>query len=82
MKRIVMNVLAIFFPWIVMLIEDNPGGALLTLILQATLIGWIPASIWAWQVVHKAGKEQPAPKVHEETTPEEPSEQQITSKKS
>ena len=29
------------------------GGAILALILQATLIGWIPASMWAWRVSHK-----------------------------
>lgn len=48
-----MSLLAIFFPWIVLLLYDNPGGALVALILQATGIGWIPASIWAWRVVHQ-----------------------------
>ena len=52
-KRIIMSFLAIFFPWIVLLIHDNPGGALVALILQATLIGWIPASMWAWKLTHK-----------------------------
>lgn len=51
MKRIFMSILAVFIPWLVLLINDNPGGALITLVLQATLIGWIPASIWAWRVV-------------------------------
>lgn len=54
MKNFIMSTLAIFFPWVVMLIEDNLGGALLALILQATVIGWIPASMWAWRVVHEA----------------------------
>ncbi|NDC41531.1 MAG: YqaE/Pmp3 family membrane protein [Chitinophagia bacterium] len=49
MKRICMSMLAIFFPWMVLLIHDNPGGAVVALILQATVIGWIPASIWAWR---------------------------------
>ena len=53
MKSFLMSTLAIFFPWAIMLIDDNPGGALLAIILQATLIGWIPASMWAWRVVHK-----------------------------
>ena len=52
MKRIFMAFLAIFFPWISLLIYDNPGGALVALVLQATVIGWIPASIWAWRTLH------------------------------
>jgi len=56
MKRICMSMLAIFFPWMVLLIHDNPGGAIVALVLQATVIGWIPASIWAWRT--KAPLEQ------------------------
>ena len=52
LKRFFMNFLAIFFPWLILLMEDNPGGALVAAIMQATVIGWIPASIWAWQTVH------------------------------
>ena len=55
-KRALMSILAVFFPWIVMLIYDNPGGALVALILQATLIGWIPASVWAWRTVYGTAK--------------------------
>ncbi len=58
-KRIFMSILAIVFPWMVLLINDNPGGALIALILQATAIGWIPASMWAWRIVH--GKEKKSP---------------------
>lgn len=53
MKNFFMSLLAIFLPWLVFLIEDDPGGALLALILQATIIGWIPASMWAWRVLHE-----------------------------
>ena len=53
MKRFFMSVLAVFFPWIVLMIYDNPGGALVALILQATVIGWIPASMWAWKTMHE-----------------------------
>lgn len=52
MKRLLMNLLAIFFPWVILLINDNPGGAFLCLVLQATMVGWIPASYWAWKVLH------------------------------
>ncbi len=54
-----MSILAIFFPWLVMLLYDNPGGALVALVLQATVIGWIPASIWAWRIVHGTAKNTP-----------------------
>lgn len=48
-KRLLLRFLALFFPWVLFLIEDNPGAAIFALFLQATLIGWLPASIWAWQ---------------------------------
>lgn len=49
MKRILLSFLAIFFPWLVLLIEDDPAGALIALVMQVTLIGWIPASMWAFR---------------------------------
>lgn len=52
MKRKFMSLLAIFFPWAVFLIEDNPGAFVVAIVMQATLIGWIPASMWAWRLVH------------------------------
>jgi hypothetical protein len=52
MKRKIMSVLAIFLPWLVLLIEDNPGGAVVALIMQATIIGWPFASMWAWRIIH------------------------------
>ena len=53
MKKLFMSILAIIFPWLVLLLYDNPGGAVLALVLQATVIGWIPASIWAWKTIRK-----------------------------
>lgn len=55
-KSFFMGFLAIFFPWLALLIEDNPGGALVALILQASVIGWLPATIWAWRTVREARK--------------------------
>ncbi|MCL9684451.1 hypothetical protein [Legionella maioricensis] len=52
MKRTMMSILAIFLPWLVLLLYDNPGGAFLALIMQATIIGWPFAAIWAWRMVH------------------------------
>jgi hypothetical protein len=47
-----MSILALLFPWLVLLIRDNPGGAIVALIMQATVIGWPFATIWAWRTVH------------------------------
>jgi protein-S-isoprenylcysteine O-methyltransferase Ste14 len=49
MKRILLLLLTIFFPWIAFLINDYPLRALLALVLQVTIIGWMPVSIWAWR---------------------------------
>ena len=58
MKSFGKSTLAVFFPWAVMLMDDNPGGALLALILQASVIGWIPATMLAWRVVHEEKHEK------------------------
>ncbi len=53
MKNFFQSMLAIFVPWVVILMDDNPGGAFLALILQVTIIGWIPAATWALRVVRE-----------------------------
>lgn len=55
--RFFWRLLCFFFPWLVLLIHDNPGGAVVALIMQATFIGWIPATMWALKTVHAS---QPA----------------------
>ena len=45
--RFFVKLFAIFFPWLVLLICDNPGGALLALVMQVTLVGWPFAASWA-----------------------------------
>ncbi len=40
MTRIFLSFLAIFLPWLALLIKDNPGGALIALIMQVTVFGW------------------------------------------
>lgn len=39
--------LALFAPPVSLLVNGRPGSAALCLVLQLTLIGWIPAAIWA-----------------------------------
>ncbi len=40
MKKLVLYFISIFFPWFAMLLSDNPGGAVIALVMQVTLIGW------------------------------------------
>jgi uncharacterized membrane protein YqaE (UPF0057 family) len=42
-----MTLLAIFFPFISFILRGKILTGILCLILQITLIGWIPAAIWA-----------------------------------
>lgn len=42
-----MTLIAIFFPSLSFFLRGKLLTALLCLILQITLIGWIPAAIWA-----------------------------------
>ena len=67
LKGVLMSFLAIFFPWIVLFIEDNPGGAFVALVMQATIIGWLPASIWAWSIVHEPKKAETRTKKIDDT---------------
>ena len=39
--------LAIFLPWVAFFTIGRPFAAFICLILQITLIGWLPAAIWA-----------------------------------
>jgi uncharacterized membrane protein YqaE (UPF0057 family) len=40
-------ILAIFLPFVVFFTIGRPFAGLLCLVLQVTLIGWIPAALWA-----------------------------------
>ena len=59
MKKIIMSVLALFMPWLALLLYDNPGGAFVALILQASIIGWPFAAVWAWRVVNPVEENKP-----------------------
>lgn len=51
-KKIFFGMLAFAFPWAVLLAYDNPGGAIVALVMQASVIGWIPATMWAWNTIY------------------------------
>lgn len=42
-----MILIAILLPWISFLVRGKIFSGIFCLILQITLIGWLPASIWA-----------------------------------
>jgi uncharacterized membrane protein YqaE (UPF0057 family) len=43
--------IALFFPWITFFTMGKIGQGILCLILQCTLIGWLPATIWAFVTI-------------------------------
>lgn len=45
---------AIIFPWLALMIRGLVGQGILCFILQVTLIGWIPATIWAVLAINSA----------------------------
>jgi len=40
-------ILAIFLPWLQFFTIKRPVAGIICLILQITLIGWIPAAMWS-----------------------------------
>ena len=40
-------IIAILLPWLVFFTIGRPLAGIICLILQITLIGWIPAALWA-----------------------------------
>lgn len=40
-------VIAIFLPWLLFFTIGRPFAGIICLILQLTVIGWVPAALWA-----------------------------------
>ena len=53
MKRKFMFFLSLILPWVVLLINDDLVGAIIAIVLQVTIIGWLPATVMAWRSVKK-----------------------------
>lgn len=62
MKRTLLSIIALFFPWIAFLILGKPVPALMALALQLTFVGWLPATIWAWRDIRRTESLKPEPK--------------------
>jgi uncharacterized membrane protein YqaE (UPF0057 family) len=44
--------IAVLLPPVAMLLSGHPFMALISLVLQITVLGWLPAAIWALFVVN------------------------------
>jgi hypothetical protein len=42
-----MTIIAVLLPWLSFLLRGKLLSGILCLILQITLIGWLPAAVWA-----------------------------------
>jgi uncharacterized membrane protein YqaE (UPF0057 family) len=53
-----MFAIAILLPWLALMLRGKIFQGILCLILQITLIGWIPAAIWAVIVVNNDNEDR------------------------
>jgi uncharacterized membrane protein YqaE (UPF0057 family) len=40
-------IIALFFPWLTFFTIGRPVAGFICLLLQITMVGWLPATIWA-----------------------------------
>ena len=50
--------LALFLPWLAFFSMGMVGSGIICLILQLTIIGWLPAAIWAFFAINNYYAEQ------------------------
>jgi uncharacterized membrane protein YqaE (UPF0057 family) len=53
-----MIAVAILLPWLAVLLGRHPFKAFFCLVLQLSVVGWIPAAIWAATVVKEDQREK------------------------
>ncbi|MEP9375511.1 YqaE/Pmp3 family membrane protein [Aquabacter sp. CN5-332] len=53
-----MYAVAVLLPWLALMLRGRIFQGILCLILQITLIGWLPAAIWAVMVVNSDNQER------------------------
>ena len=59
-------VLAFFFPWLSLMLQGKIGSGIICLILQLTIIGWVPAFIWALTALNRMYADRRANKIIKE----------------
>ncbi|HEY8511841.1 MAG TPA: YqaE/Pmp3 family membrane protein [Cyclobacteriaceae bacterium] len=55
--------IAFFFPWLSLILQGKILAGIVCLILQITIIGWLPAAIWAIASVHNMYADRRAERV-------------------
>lgn len=53
-----MVAVAILLPWLTLMLRGRIGQGILCLLLQITVIGWIPAAIWALVILNNDNQER------------------------
>ncbi len=53
-----MIVVAVLLPWLALMLEGHLLQAAFCLGLQLTIIGWIPAAMWAVSVVNQSRRDR------------------------
>jgi uncharacterized membrane protein YqaE (UPF0057 family) len=53
-----MIAVAILLPWLAALLGGHPFKAALCLVLQLSVVGWVPAAIWAVLIVNDDRRER------------------------
>ncbi len=53
-----MVAVAILLPWLALMLRGRIGQGILCLLLQITVIGWIPAAIWALVILNNDNQER------------------------
>ena len=51
-------ILAIFLPWLQFFTIGRPIAGIICLILQCTLVGWIPAAMWSVYALSQSKTDQ------------------------
>jgi uncharacterized membrane protein YqaE (UPF0057 family) len=46
-------ILAFFLPWLSLILQGKILSGIICLMLQITIIGWIPACIWAFTALNR-----------------------------
>jgi uncharacterized membrane protein YqaE (UPF0057 family) len=56
-------VIAFFLPWLSLLLQGKLLSGLICLLLQITIIGWIPAFLWAYTSLNRMYEDRRTNKV-------------------